>query len=323
MLAAALVTSLMGSRVSGRLRQAAGYILTPFGDAGMHVTAAFNARLDELGREAISPGEAVQLAEENERLRRQASALTVEIKRLLDRRVSEDRLYGLVPYAQWRLIRARIAGADALPYGPALTVNAGTNQGARPGALVTTRRVLTDRAKALPENLPAIAELPESLWEVSGAALAGRIVRTGAHTATLRPVTDSQFRIGARIRRVLDPANPRTVTLTTGQAKETLLTAANNVAIDVAAVGDGRTQLVVKDVYAYDNVREGDVLVTSGSDGLLPSEVHIGTVVEVQDDLERRGLFVNLKVTPAVEPSTLRDVYIVVPVGVLEADRED
>jgi len=322
MLAFSVLTSLMGPRASGPLREAAQYILTPFGDAGMHVAVSFNSRLDELGRRSISQDEVTQLIEENERLQRKASALAVEIRRMLQQRKSEDHLYGPVPYAQWRLVPARVVAVDALPYQPALTVNAGNNQGVGRGALVTKRRLITDRSKSLPELLPAIAELPVPLGETSGAVLVGRIVGTGAHTATLRLVIDNGFRIGARIRRVIDPVSPRTITLTTGEAKETLLTDQNNAPIDVVAAGDGRGRLIVKDVYAYDNVRVGDVLVTSGGEGLLPAEIHIGTVDEVSDDPERKGLFVHLVVSPAADTMTLRDVYIVVPVGALGSGGE-
>lgn len=340
LLTAAVVSSLLGPDVSGWLRSATGFVITPFGDAGMYLATSLNRKVGTFGRRAVSSVEADRLAEENARLRRRLGAIEGELARQLRRQAAVDHLYGPIPYAQWRLIPARVVAADALDYGKVRLVNAGSRQGVAGGALVTSRQLITDRSKALPDGLAAVAELPrdqsdntagaragagergrafagrlpKNLDEVAGAVLVGRITRTGAHTARLRLVSDRHFLINAMIRRVINPASPRTITLTGRDAQEVLLTERNNAPIDVVAVGDGALGLTVTGVYALDNVLPGDVLVTSGADGLLPAEVRIGTVTEVTDDPERRELFVNLKVAAAADLAAVRDVYVVVPV---------
>jgi len=313
LLAASALCSLLGAGVSERLRSAVGFVMTPFGDAGMYLATSLNRDVRRIGQRAISAAEAGRLAEENARLRRALDAVRGELARAVDRQAAEDRLYRPIPYAQWRLVPACVVAADALPYGKDRMVNAGSMEGVADGVLATTRELITDRSKDLPKGLAAVNELPPGLAETAPAVLVGRISHAGAHTATLRLLADKGFRINARIRRVIDPASPRMVTLTGGNAQEALLTEQNNVPLDVVAIGDGKAGLTVKGVYAMDNVRPGDVLTASGKDGLLPAEVHIGRVVEVADDPERRGLFVELKVCPAADPAALRDVYIVVP----------
>lgn len=320
LLAASAVCSLLGPEFSGHLRGAANYVLTPFGDAGMYLTTSLKKRASRIGRPAVSPDEAARLAEANEQLRRRINAVEEELVRYLRRDMTLDRLYGPIPYAQWQLIPARVVGGDALPYGKTRVVNAGSSRGVAAGAQVTTRVLSTDRSKALPEGMAAVSQLPAELANISPAALVGRIARTSAHTARCRLITDRNFRINARIRRVIDRDNPRTITVRSGDAMEATLTELNNMPIDVAAVGDGRGGMIVSDVYAYDNVREGDWLVTAGGDAFLPAEIQIGKVAAVEHDPERRGLFVSLTIVPSADLEVVRDVYIVLPVA-LAADQ--
>jgi cell shape-determining protein MreC len=315
LLGASMLCSLLGRGVSHRVRSAVAVVLTPFGDAGMYLATSFDRDVEGLARRSVSAGEATRLADDNERLRRKLDSLSNELADLIARDAAMDRLYGPIPYAQWRLIPATVVAADALPYGRMRTLNAGSALGVAAGSLVTTRSLITDRSKAMPEGFAAVSPLPESLDGVSEAVLVGRISRTGAHTAGLRLVSDRDFAVGARIRRVLDPARPRKFTRTGPDARETDLTEQNNAPVDAAAAGDGAGGMTIAGVYAMENVQPGDVVVTSGSDGLLPAEVRIGKVVEVTDDPERKGLFVNLKVRPESDAATLREVYIVVPGG--------
>jgi len=221
-------------------------------------------------------------------------------------------LYGAIPYAQWELIPAVVVGRESLPYGRTRLLNAGLSQGAAVGAGVTTRRLLTDRSKRLPRNVATI----------SATALVGRVIDAGRFTARLQTVTDPGFEVAAKIRRVIDPANPRKITVTAGGAGEQVLTPANNVRIPVQARGDGRGKMLVRDVNAYHNIRPGDLLVAAGDDAFLPVQARIGKVVEVIDDPRRRGLFVSLRVAPSADLAALREVYIVVPATAFKADRE-
>lgn len=311
MLGVAVVMTLAGTELSARVREFAGFVVTPFGDVGIYAVSALNRRIGTGGRRSVSPTEAARLVQDNERLARRLSMVEAELSRQIQIQLEADSLYGRIPYGQWRLMPARIVAAEALPYGKTRMINKGNRDGVVAEARVTTRRLLTDRAKALPTGLPALSG---NLTDVADGVMVGRIVHAGAHTAMLQLVTDAGFSIRARIRRVIDPENPRTITQTAGDAREARLTDQNNSPIDVIAVGDGAGSLLIGDVYAYDNVRVGDRLVVA-QDGLLPGEVSIGTVVDVADDPERLGLFVNLKAKPAADLSALRDVFIVLPAG--------
>lgn len=59
-----------------------------------------------------------------------------------------------------------------------------------------------------------------------------------------------------------------------------------------------------------DEVREGDVFVTSGMGGVFPAEVVIGTVTEVESGED--GLFQEARVEPAVDFSRLEEVFVLV-----------
>ncbi|MFP4596641.1 MAG: rod shape-determining protein MreC [Persicimonas sp.] len=58
-----------------------------------------------------------------------------------------------------------------------------------------------------------------------------------------------------------------------------------------------------------DEVRQGDVLVTGGKDGVFPRELVIGTVSEV--DNAQRGLFQEVSLEPAVDFSRLEEVFVI------------
>jgi rod shape-determining protein MreC len=58
-----------------------------------------------------------------------------------------------------------------------------------------------------------------------------------------------------------------------------------------------------------DEVRVGDVVVTSGMGGVFPSELVIGTVASVEKS--EKGLFQDAVVSPAVDASRLSEVFVV------------
>lgn len=243
--------------------------------------------------------------ERNKALRRRLQVAEGEWVRLLAERRAMDRLYGPIPYAQWTLVPARVVAADALPYGRRRLVNAGRTDGAEAGSAVTTRRLLTDRSKRLPSNVAAIA----------AQTLAGRIINAGPFTATLQLVTDPDFAVAAKILRVIDPNDPRTITVTAGDASRQILSNRNNYPVPVLARGAGEGGLVVEDVSVHHNIQRGDRLVTAGDNAFLPVRVEIGVVREVINDPEQRGLYQTLRVTPSASLEALRQVFLVVPAG--------
>ncbi len=295
------VVALMGSSFSARLRGVASTVMAPFGDGGMYLATKIESHRKKLGQRAISPTQARRLQLANEELRGQLNVAESQLQQFIRRAREADSLFGRVPYGQWRSIDALIVGRDALSYGKMRSVNAGKMRGVAGGVPVTTRKLLTDRSKALPQGLAV----------VSASAVVGRIVTAGEYTATLQLLTDKDFSLSAKIRRIIDPSNPRTITSSGETTIARPITAADGL-IDVHASGDGVSSMIIADVSEYDSVRVGDWLETS-DDGNLPAGIRVGTVSEVTEDPQRVGLFVRLKIAPFADLETLREVYIVIP----------
>lgn len=310
LLTASLVVALLGPGPSARLRGWLQVFLVPLGDPGMYLATAFKSHAGKPGMRPISPAEAERLHDENQRLRARIEGLAQELLRAKQQVADVQAiraLYRPVRDLPCELIPARVVGGDSLPYGQTRQVNVGRRDGAEVGARVTTRDLVTDRSKALPEGLPAISAL-RRLNTVTGCALVGRLVETGRYTARLQLVTDRGFETAARIRRVIDEDHPRRIK--TAEASETL-TAANNRLIDVTARGDGAGGLVVDDVSADHAIRPGDWLVTRDDDAALPVQILIGKVAEVADHPDRPHWLVRLRIQPAANLPALRGVYLV------------
>ena len=305
LLIASGITALMGSGFSGWLRQAVSPALAPLGDGGIYLATLVKRQIRKVTARGLSGSEAEALREENVTLHGQLITLESELARRIQQQMEMDSLYGRLKRFPCMLFPARVVTAESLPYGESRVVNAGTSRGVRPGALVTTRRLLTDRSKSL---------LPQELAVLSRAAMVGRITATGPFTARLQLVTDSGFRLRARIRRTIDPRRPRQVTVDRGSRRAIeMLTDRNNAPIDVEIRGAGADGIVAS-VYAYYNVKPGDWRVTSGREAFLPAEIRIGSVVEVAKEAQHPG-FVKLTIKPHADLDTLHDVYIVYPLG--------
>ena len=80
----------------------------------------------------------------------------------------------------------------------------------------------------------------------------------------------------------------------------------------VVTAGDDATELRMEYVANHEDVRYGDRVVTSGTDGIYPAGFAIGTVTAVAPGSE---LDLSIEVFPAVEFSRLEDVLIVVSEG--------
>jgi cell shape-determining protein MreC len=307
LLIASCVLSLLGAGLSDRIRQAVQPALAPIGDGGMYIKTLLESQLTSHAAGALTGEEARALQERYRSAEDELRVVRGERDELLRRRQALDSLYGRLPSTfLCKLMPARVVGEESLPYGQSRALNAGTRRGATPGGLVTTRRLLTDRGKKLHTELAVMSQT----------AVVGRIVAAGPFTARMALVTDRGFVIRARIRRVLHRDNPREITVEAPSGMAVApLTDANNRPIDVEARGDGVDALICgEDVQAYHNILPGDVLVTSGRDAFLPAEIRIGEVTGVARRSEHRG-FVTLKIKPQADLATLRDVYIVYPLG--------
>jgi rod shape-determining protein MreC len=111
--------------------------------------------------------------------------------------------------------------------------------------------------------------------------LVGRVILTEGSYAKVQLVTDRASGVGAMIER----------TRRQGIAR-----------------GAGREGLTLEYVPLQADVQVGDRVVTSGTDGLYPRGVHIGTVLEVSPGGD---LFHSVRLAPAVDFGTLDQVFVV------------
>jgi rod shape-determining protein MreC len=79
----------------------------------------------------------------------------------------------------------------------------------------------------------------------------------------------------------------------------------------VTGLGDGR-RLSLNLVRREDDTRDGDEVVTSGTDGIFPAGLHVGTVHDVQRPAV--GMFLTATVKPSVDLARVEEV-LVIPVA--------
>jgi len=297
---------LLGSEASQRLRRVVHPVLAPLGDGGMYLATLVKLQVRRITAKGLTGAEADELRRRNEEFRGRLIAVEGEHARLLRQRHEMDSLFERsFSGFPCKLLPARVVGYESLPYGHSRVVNAGSRRGVVPGALVTTRRMLTDRSKSLPPPLAVI----------SSTAVVGRLTDAGPFTARLQLLTDPGFTIVANIYRTLNPRDSRWITsYTEAGAIEQRLSEGNNSLIEVVARGDGTGLMVIKQVEEYHNVLPGDWLLSSGKEAFLPALVRIGKVVEVTRPTKHPG-FVTLKVKPHADLESLREVYIIYPLG--------
>lgn len=311
-----VLTAFFGQRVADPLRSAIRYAIVPPGDGAMYLVTQFRQRRRPAGP-ALKDGQARHLRDQNEALRRQVYGLAQDRYKWWRRATIVSRMrarFGATPAFPYDLIATRVVAGQSLPYGTARVLAAGTAQGAVAGAPVTTRGLRTDRSKALPEGSAGVIPLPQNLMTVTSATVVGRISQAGEFAASLQLVTDPGFRIDARIRRIINPRNPRTIVPARGGSPERL-TPRNNRLIDVpGATGDGKGSIIVNGVAKAHAIRPGDRLVSRTDEDFLPAEISIGTVVAVRPDPDH-VIFCKLRVEPHADLAALREVYIVVPRG--------
>ena len=299
MIVVSCATVVLGEGVAEWLRHLVEPILAPLGDAGMYLTVAMRSNI-------AAAGEAGMSAEEQARLGRQCDTLRHDLlywkqtaekaQEQLDALLGFQKSYGPAKGLPCELIPARVVGEASLPYDQARWLNVGRESGAGPGELV----VATDRSKAMPSDLAV----------VSASALVGQVASAGPFSARVMLVTDRRFRTKARIRRIPDPDHPREIRLTDeGRARVAILNEQINRPINVEAIGDGAGGLSIADVWRYDNVLPGDLVVTAEGP-FLPLEVRIGNVREVQPDPKHPDRVI-VSVRPEIDLGTLRDVFIV------------
>lgn len=298
----AIVTSLAGQRAAAPLRKMARFLLIAPTDMNMYVVTTLRGG-DQLARKRQSPRYVEDLEKQVGSLQSQVAYYHDQMNQYRQeaRQLQNwQKVFGPNEKLDRILIPARVASDDALPYGDTRVVNAGQRQAVQPGDDVTTRRLLTDRSRALGQ-----------FDVMSQNVLVGRIIESGPYTARMILVTDKRYTAHAKV--IRDPSNPRIVG---GRTSEEELTDKHPpVLCDV--VGDGRSGLIATGVPAIDNVLPGDrVLAIMNREGYADYAIPIGTVTAKEEDSHPdRGGYDRLHVAPDVNLAGLRKVYVIYHVG--------
>ncbi len=341
MMVLSVVMALSGQGLARRVRGVSPYLLGPLADANMYLATAFRGAIsgnatkrlkltkaDQQLLAALARGEmpeidGMQQARLQElidirtaMLARHWQSQTNDLARLNRRLANFQGTFGPVADLSCELVPARISAGDSLAYGQTRLVNAGRRNGTAPGDQVTTRLLLTNRAKAL--------EPHGKLAVVTGSALVGRLGETWGYMARLILVTDRSFRTQAQIARAIDPNNPRLIQVenTPGYVTEETLSHQNYAYVPCVAHGNGSDAVIVRGVSRGDNIKVGDELVVRIVGTYESTRIPIGKVVEVKVD-EKLGVgFDQLRIEPMADLAALREVFILVPtLGILEGGR--
>ena len=299
LLVAATAISFAPPPVPAILRSSVQWAFAAGGDAGMYLTTFVKSRIGQQEVEQrITPDQLRDLQEDLEFYRRLTREQAENIRQLASELAQMRSLYGALTSLQFPcdLIEARVIATDSLPYGRYRSVNAGTNRGAEPGAMVVVK---TPVSKALP---------PEDLAVLQQRGLVGRVVEAWAFGARVQLITDRGFSMSAQIRRL--PEIPRTIILSeTGQ---NIKLAEDSPLISVLMKGDGAEGVIVENVPGLHNIQPGDLIVTCDDRFFLPARVPIAKVEEVIPQVNEPG-FVRIRASPMVDLDSLREVFIVYP----------
>ncbi len=306
LLGISVVLAALPARCSRRICHVVRPLLAPLGKGGMYLTTHVRERVSELAGQAD----------------KQEDAETVALLAAIHEQLQSQR-ERIAQLTRWRevlgeefpcrLIEASVVGAEGLALRDRRQLDVGRSQGISPGDLATTRRLLHRVGVALPEYLTVLGRN----------YVVGRIIDSGAHTATLQLVTDPQFRMPACVRRMLYPGARRVIYVERpggGRVQEEYKHDGRPGAypipkpIPVLAQGDGR-RIVLRHVPAQHGIQPGDLLTTAAStELLLPFGLTIGRVVGAEPD-KQDAHAVTVLVEPLADLATLREVYVVMPLA--------
>ncbi len=124
--------------------------------------------------------------------------------------------------------------------------------------------------------------LAREMAVISPAGVVGRIAEVTPSTATVLLNTDPRSNIEAMVERTR---------------------------VRAIAEGNGKGGLILKYVRELDDVKAGDLVITSGFSGLFPKGLIIGEVTAVRKG--RDNFFNHIEVTPGVDFKSLEDVLVV------------
>ncbi|MDC0715033.1 rod shape-determining protein MreC [Stigmatella sp. ncwal1] len=122
----------------------------------------------------------------------------------------------------------------------------------------------------------------EGMSVVTPDGIVGRVIRTTGHYADVALVTDPQSRVGVRVQR--------------SRARGT-------------AAGSGSGPLLLENMLRTEDVENGDLIITSGTDGVYPPGMVVGRVTNLEK--KEHGMFQGADIVPAVDTTKLEEVLVV------------
>ncbi len=154
-------------------------------------------------------------------------------------------------------------------------------------ALVIANNHWDEQSRILLLNRGSSAGLKRNMPVITSDGVVGKTMTCTTLVSTVLLATDVNSGISARV------ARSRVWGILTGGGQ----------------LADGRPALTMQHISSLDDVAEGDLVITSGLDGIYPAGLVLGTVVLVD---EGPGLSKQVGVAPAVEMSRLEEVLVLV-----------
>ena len=122
----------------------------------------------------------------------------------------------------------------------------------------------------------------EGMSCITDAGLVGRIIGASEHYAVIQLLLNRDTRVAAKVQRSR---------------------------IDGIVLWEGETTVALKNVPKSFDVQVGDVILTSNYSSIFPANIVIGRITKVED--ENQSLFRRIMVEPAVDFSTVEQVFVI------------
>ncbi|MBX5481791.1 MAG: rod shape-determining protein MreC [Myxococcaceae bacterium] len=194
--------------------------------------------------------------EKNQALVRENAELLDKVRALTEAELENQRLRGLLDYAQThegREIAARVIGVNPAGTPLSIRLDRGSDDGVEKGAAVITH-----------------------------AGIVGQVIRVTGRTCDVMLLTDPNSHTAVMVQRTRSRAT--------------------------ATGAGGGQNLILEYVRRTDDLKEGDTIVTAGTDGVFPPGLLVGKAIDVVK--KSAGMFQSAEVVPAVDTTRLEDVLI-------------
>jgi rod shape-determining protein MreC len=166
----------------------------------------------------------------------------------------------------------------------------------RPMDRIAARVIATDPAEttlALRIDRGERDQVRRGMPVVTPDGVVGQILEASAGYANVLLIDDAKSRLGARIQR--------------SRARGTVTGVANDRSVKL----ENDDALLLQNVLRSEDLQDGDVVVTSGTDGVFPPGLVVGRVTSVKR--KKTGMFLYAEVLPAVDLNKVEEVLVLSP----------